>query len=361
MGSDKIRVGIIGTGQIGTSHIRRYQNIPEVEIVAVADIREDAARKVVEQYSLSNARVYTDYHEMLKRDDIDSVDVCLHNHFHRPATVAALEAGKHVYCEKPMAATAADARAMMEASRRTGKQLRIQLGTVFNVESQAAKQMIERGALGRVYYVKTSHYRRRGRPFVDGYGSPAFVQSKNSGGGALLDMGIYHMGRMVWLLGNPPIETVTAATFQEVPMDEGRRAESGYDVEELVTGFVRFKGNITMFFEEAWASNMDGGTGDQIMGSLGGLKFNPLTFFSEHGGLVGDTPVETNTFKRQRQLMDPYAAGYDDSQLHWIYTLLGRVSPIDTAAAALTVAEISEAMYRSAQTRREIVFDGSDR
>jgi predicted dehydrogenase len=355
MSSDQIRVGIIGTGQIGTSHIRRYQEIPEAEIIAVADVREDAAKKVATQYNIPHT--FTDYHEMLKRDDLDSVDVCLHNQLHRPATVAALEAGKHVYCEKPMAATAADARAMMAAAQRTGKQLRIQMGTVFSPEAQAAKQMIDRGTLGRVYYVKTSHYRRRGRPYVDGYGSPAFVQRDNSGGGALLDMGIYHMGRMVWLLGNPPIETVTASTFQEIPMDEKRRAESGYSVEEFVTGLVRFKGNITMFFEEAWASNMDRGSGDQIMGSLGGLKFDPLTFFSEHGGLVGDTTVDLNTFKRQRQLMDPFADAYDDSQKHWIFTLLGRVPPIDTAGAALTVAEISEAMYRSAETHREVSFD----
>jgi predicted dehydrogenase len=355
MSSERIRVGVIGTGQIGKSHIRRYQDIPDAEIVAVADIREDEAQRVAAQYNIP--RVFTDYHEMLRREDLDSVDVCLHNQFHRPATVAALEAGKHVYCEKPMAATAADARAMMEASRRTGKQLRIQMGTVFSLEAQAAKRMIERGALGRVYYAKTSHYRRRGRPYVDGYGSPAFVQRENSGGGALLDMGIYHMGRMVWLLGNPPIETVTASTFQEIPMDEQRRAESGYNVEEFVTGLVRFKGDITLFFEEAWAANLDGGTGDQIMGSLGGIKFNPLTYYSEHGGLVGDTVVDINMFKRQRQLMDPHAAAYEDSQLHWISTLLGRVPPIDTAAAALTVAEVSEAMYRSAETRREVRFD----
>jgi predicted dehydrogenase len=217
--------------------------------------------------------------------------------------------------------------------------------------------MIERGALGRVYYAKSSHYRRRGRPFVDGYGSPAFVQRENSGGGALLDMGIYHLGRMIWLLGNPEIETVTASTFQEIPMDEARRASSGYSVEEFVTGFVRFRGDISLFFEEAWAANMDRGTGDQIMGSHGGLRLDPLAFFSEHGGLVGDTPLDTSAFKRQRQLTNPYAAAYEDSQLHWIYTLLGRVPPIDTAAVALTVAEISDAMYRSAETRQEVRFD----
>lgn len=350
----KVRVGIIGTGQIGKSHVRKYKEMPEVEMVAVADLREEEARRVAAEHGIP--RVFTDYHEMLKLGEIDAVDVCLHNQLHRPATVAALEAGKHVYCEKPMAALAADARAMMEASRRTGKRLMVQMATVFTPEAQAARRMIERGALGRVYYAKTSHYRRRGRPYVDGYGSPAFVQRDNSGGGALLDMGIYHMGMMVYLLGVPEVETVTASTFQEIPMDEQRRGDSGYSVEEFVTGMVRFRGDVTMFFEEAWASNMDGGSGDQVMGSLGGLKLNPLTFYGEHGGLVGDTPINVDLFKRQRQLMDPYAAAYDHPQVHWIHTLLGHTAFIDTAAVALKVAEISEAMYRSAGTRREIVF-----
>ncbi|MSS71177.1 MAG: Gfo/Idh/MocA family oxidoreductase [Candidatus Latescibacteria bacterium] len=352
--SGKVRVGIIGTGQIGKSHVRKYKEMPEVEVAAVADLREEEARRVAAEHGIP--KVFTDYHEMLKVGEIDAVDVCLHNHFHRPATVAALEAGKHVYCEKPMAATAADARAMMEASRRTGKRLMVQMATVFTPEAQAARQMIERGALGRVYYAKASHYRRRGRPYVDGYASQAFVQKANSGGGALLDMGIYHMGMMVYLLGVPEVETVTASTFQEIPMDDERRRDSGYSVEEFVTGMVRFRGDVTMFFEEAWASNMDGGTGDQVMGSLGGLKLNPLTFYGEHGGLVGDTPINVDMFKRQRQLMDPYAAAYDNPQVHWIHTLLGHTAFIDTGAVALKVAEISEAMYRSAETRKEVVF-----
>ena len=139
-------------------------------------------------------------------------------------------------------------------------------------------------------------------------------------------------------------------------MDLKRREESGYSVEEFVTGMVRFKGDLTMFFEEAWASNMDGGTGDQVMGSLGGLKLNPLTFYGEHGGLVGDTPVSVDTFNRQRQLADPYAAAYDHPQTHWVHTLLGNARFIDTAAVALTVAEVSDAMYRSAATRKEVTL-----
>ena len=266
--SDKLKVGIIGTGIIGKSHVRGYQSMQnDVEIVAVADIDESEAQRVAQEYDIPH--VFSDYRDLLKIDEIDSVDVCLPNFLHAPVTIAALEAGKHVYCEKPMAKTGPEAVAMYEAAQRTGKKLSVQMATVFAKETQIAKYLIKANALGNVYYVKTSHYRRRGRPYVDGYATPHFVQKEKAGGGTLLDTAIYNMARMVYILDNPEIETVTASTFQELDMDKERREDSGYDVEELGTGFIRLAGGITMFVEEAWAANMDGGEGDRIMGSKG--------------------------------------------------------------------------------------------
>ena len=119
---------------------------------------------------------------MLKIDEIDSVDICLPNFLHAPVAIDALEAGNHVYCEKPMAKTGTEAQAMYDTAQRTGKKLSVQMGTIFSRESRTAKRLIEEGALGRVYYVKTSHYRRRGRVYVDGYATPHFVQKEKSGG-----------------------------------------------------------------------------------------------------------------------------------------------------------------------------------
>ncbi len=127
-------------------------------------------------------RIHTrTFRELLKRDDIDAVDVCLHNNFHAPITIAALRAGKHVYCEKPMAGAYADALAMAEAARETGKMLNIQLTTLFAKEARAAKRLIDDGQLGQLYHARSVGFRRRGRPFVDGYGSPSFVQKKDLG------------------------------------------------------------------------------------------------------------------------------------------------------------------------------------
>lgn len=367
--SDKLRVGIIGTGLVGKRHIQNYQSMrQEVEIVAVADVNVAAAQRVGHEHGI--ARVFSDYRDLLNIDEIDSVDVCLPNFLHAPVTIAALEAGKHVYCEKPMATTYAEARAMYDTAQRTGKRLAVQMRTLFSKETRTAKYLIQEGALGRTYYAKTSRYLRRARVYVDGYATPHFVQKQKSGGGALIDVGVYQMARMVYLLNNPEVESVTASTFQSLDMDEIRRRESGYNVEEIGTGFIRFKGGITMFVETAWAVNLDGGDGDCIMGSKGGLRLEPLAFhvdtksnetaqqpftlYTDVYGIEADVHFNIDAYERRMRLLGLMAEGCDDPQQHFVWGALGRVKMIDTAAIGLTVARLIEEMYRSAKERREI-------
>ena len=351
--SDKLKVGIIGTGIIGKSHVRGYQSMRnDVELIAIADIDESEARRVAQENGIPH--VFSDYHELLTIDEIDSVDVCLPNFLHAPVTIAALEAGKHVYCEKPMAKTGTEASAMYDTAQRTGKKLAVQMGTVFTKETRTAKRLIEESVLGQIYYVKTSHYRRRGRPYVDGYATPHFVQKENAGGGTLLDTAIYNMARMVYLLDNPEIATVSASTFQELDMDEERRQASGYDVEELGTGFVRFQSGATMFVEEAWAANIDGGDGDRVMGAKGGIKLEPFTLYTNRYGMDADVNFNIAAYERRMRSLGYMGDGYESSQQHFVWGLLGRVEMIDTAAIGLTVSRITEAMYQSAEQRQEI-------
>ena len=351
--SGKLKVGIIGTGIIGKGHISRYQSMNnDVDVVAIADINETEAQHVAQKNGIPH--VFSDYRDLLKIDEIDSVDICLPNFLHAPVAIDALEAGKHVYCEKPMAKTGTEAQAMYDTSQRTGKKLSVQMGTIFSRESRTAKRLIEEGALGQVYYVKTSHYRRRGRVYVDGYATPHFVQKEKSGGGTLVDMAVYHLARMVYLLDNPELETVTASTFQELDMDEKRRQESGYNVEELGTGFVRFKGNITLFVEEAWAAHIDGGEGDRIMGSRGGLRLDPFTFYTNMYGMDADTNFNIDAYERRMQSLGYDIEGYEDSQKHFVWGVLNRIEMIDTGAIGLTVARITEAMYQSSEEKKEI-------
>jgi len=351
----KLRVGVIGTGIIGKSHIRRYMEMSDdVKIVAVADLNEKEAKRVAKEHNIPN--VFKDYKELLKIDEIASVDVCLPNFLHAPVTIAALKADKNVYCEKPMANDIEGAQAMYDAAKKKGKMLAIQLATLFSPGARAAKEMIDNGNLGKVYYVKTSHYRRRGRVYVDGYATPHFVQKDKSGGGALVDMAVYHMAQMVWLLGNPELKTVSASTYQEIGMDEKRREESKFDVEELGIGLVRFEDDITMFVEESWAINMDKDEGDCIMGAKGGLRLRPLTLFTEVAGVQIDQPIDVESYKKRRQSVDVNEAGYDSSQKNFAWAQLGRVPLVDSASVALKVARITDAMYRSAEMGQEISF-----
>ncbi len=351
--SDPIRIAVIGAGQIGTRHLEKYAPIPDAQVVAICDVREEQARAMAARFGVPD--VYTDYREMLARDDIDAVDVCLHNRLHRPVTVDVLEAGKHCYCEKPMSWSYADAKAMYEAAQRTGRKLHIQLGTLYENESRAAKRIIDEGLLGEIYFAKTIHYRRRGRPYVDGYGSPAFVNTATSGGGAMLDMAVYHISLILHLLGNPAPETVSGTTYQKLEnMYPDRREESGYNVEELGMAYVRLAGGISLMLEEAWAIHSDDPNNDQVMGSRGGLRVSPLTYFTTLADLEMDGSFDVKQGIWRWEQCDPLQVYYSESQRHWVAALQGRVPLLDTAGIALNTARITEGVYLSSLWGREV-------
>jgi len=294
---------------------------------------------------------------LLARDDIDAIDVCLHNNFHRPATEAALRAGKHVYCEKPMAGSYRDAAAMIETARAVGKKLSIQLSMLYAPETRAAKELIDAGELGELYFARSSGFRRRGRPFVDGYGTSTFVQKRTSAGGALYDMGVYHISQMLYLLGNPKVARISGKTYQKTPMDEKRRQSSGYDVEELGLGLVRFEGDVTMDVIESWAIHLDNFESSYVVGSKGGVKLNPFGFFHSAGHLNLDakTDLEAAKFRwsNVRGDWDLYAG----PQQHWIAALQGKVELLPTAEIALNTMLISEGIYLSNSRNAEVTAE----
>ena len=348
----EIRIGIIGVGMIGKSHLNNYQKVPDARIVAVCDVDKEEAQKVAAQHKVP--KVLSDFRKLLKMRELDAVDVCLHNNLHAPVTIEALEAGKHVYCEKPMAGSYCDSKAMYDAAKRTGNLLHIQLSTLYSKEHKTARRLISEGRLGKVYYARSFGFRRRGRPWVDGYGTPPFVQKSAAAGGALFDMGIYHMAQVLDLLGNPKVETVTGATYQEIPMYEDRAKSAGYSVEELGLGFVRLAGGISMDIEESWALHYEESESSKILGSKGGLKLQPFMFFTNAGDVeISATADLGGTDFRWHACQKDYNA-YDGSQQHWIAALQGRVPLLDTAGVALNVSLISEGIYLSQQLRREL-------
>ena len=347
-----VRVGIIGVGQIGKAHLDNYTKIPDAEVAAIVDIDVPELERVAEIHKITDT--YTDYRDLLKRADVDAVDVCLHNNLHAPVTMAALEAGKHVYCEKPMAGAYPDAKAMLATARKCDKKLSIQLGTLFAKETKTARRLIDAGKLGRIYHARSCGFRRRGRPYVDGYGSENFVKKEIAAGGALYDMGVYHIAQLLYLLGQPQIERVTGKVYQETDMDSRRRTTSAYSVEELGMGFVRFAGGLTMDIIESWAIHRNAFEGSSLIGSEGGICLNP---FSYHTTLC-DVPVNAgfeldDADWRWHKILDDQDA-YDSPQQHWIAALQGRVPLLPTAEVALRTMLISQGIYLSDQLGREV-------
>jgi predicted dehydrogenase len=350
--TEKVRIGVIGVGQIGKHHLERYAKIEDGEVVAIADINAEELARVSQRFGIADT--YTNYRELLARDDIVAVDVCLHNNYHMPVTVAALKAGKNVYCEKPMAGSYTDAETMYETAQELGRKLSIQLSTLFREETKAAKHLIDNGYLGRVYHGRSTGFRRRGRPFVDGYGSPNFVQKQIASGGALYDMGVYHIARMLYLLGNPQVLRISGKTYQEVDMDATRRASSGYNVEELGLGFVRLQDGLTMDIIEAWSIMLDQLEGTTVVGSEGGVRLDPFGYFRSAGHLDLNATADLERFMFRVHSVEGVGDEYDSAQHHWVAALQGRVDLLPTAELALNTMLISEGIYLSERLGREV-------
>jgi len=355
MSTTKARVGVIGVGQIGKHHLTNYGKISNAEVVAIADVNEAEAQRVAAMYNIPN--VYTDFRQLLQRDDIEAVDVCLHNNFHAPVTIAALEAGKDVFCEKPMAGAYTDAERMFNTARAAGRRLHIQCQNIFQSPAKAAKILIDGGHLGKVYHARSVGHRRRGRPYVDGYGSPTFVQKQNSAGGALYDMGVYHINTILFLLGNPQVLRISGKTYQEMPMDAKRQANSGYSVEELGLGFVRLAGGLTIDILEAWAVHMDKFDGSMVFGSEGGIRLDPFGYFRTLADIDFDLATPLERFDWRQHAVDEIGDIYDSPQHHWVAALQGRVDLIPMDEIALNTMLISEGIYLSDRLGREVTAE----
>lgn len=361
---ETVRIGIVGVGIIGKHHLEEYAAIPGAEVVAACDINEAAVRSAAEQFGIPHW--YTDFREMLKRDDLDVIDVCLHNNFHAPVTIAALQAGKHVYCEKPIAGSYRDGQAMVDMAKVCGRKLHIQLATLYSSETKIAKEMIDEGRLGKIFHARSNGFRRRNRPYVDGYGTPAFTRKETAGGGALYDMGVYHISQILYLTGLPVADRISGQTYQEMDMDRDRRKQCGFDVEELGLGFVKFQGGMTLDIMEAWAVHLGGFEGSSIIGSKGGIRLPvfaggelkaPFTFHSTVGDLDLDSTIDLKTMETRRRNLRSNEDAYLSSQRHLIAAVQGRVPLLPTAELALSTMLISEGIYMSSRLGREVTAD----
>jgi predicted dehydrogenase len=256
-----------------------------------------------------------------------------------------------------MAGTYTDAEAMYRVAEETGKLLSIQLATLYSTETKVAKYLINGGHLGKVYHARSAGFRRRGRPYVDGYGSFNFVRKEVSAGGAFYDMGVYHIARMLYLLDNPDVLRITGKTYQETPIDPRRFEISHYSVEELGMGFVRLENNIAFDIIESWAIHLDGLGGSYVVGSEGGVRLDPFGFYHNIGDVALDSTADLGQFDYRVHNVHEIGDVYDSPQHHWIAANQRRVELLPTAKIALNTMLISEGIYLSEKLGREVTAD----
>ena len=352
----EVNIAFIGTGIIAHSHMQQYNEIKGVKVIAACDIDEKKLNSFCDKWNIPHR--YTDYRELLKRDDITAVDVNLHNNLHAPVSIAVMASGKHCYCEKPMAGSYIDAVAMKDAAAKYGVKLHIQLAMIYGPQAACAKKLIDAGRLGKIYHARSYGYRRRGRPFVDGYAEKEFNQTYWAGHGALYDMGVYHISQLLYLLDTPKLNRVSGSIYQELAME--RRVESGFDVEELAVGLIKFEGGLTMDMVESWAIHSGEFPASSIHGSEGGLQLgesDTLKFYSEIEGYPAVSKLNIAAEHYRRRKIDPSIWVYQNSQAHWIGVLRGECEQIDTPHIALQTMLISEGIFLSHKLGREIVVD----
>ncbi|MDR1600161.1 MAG: Gfo/Idh/MocA family oxidoreductase [Oscillospiraceae bacterium] len=252
----KLQVGVIGCGGIANGkHLPALKRIKEVELVAFCDIIPEKAEKAAKEYGAADARVFEDYKELLKLD-LDAVHVLTPNSSHSPITVDALEAGKHVMCEKPMAINSAEAKKMLDAANRTGKKLTIGYQNRFRPDSLYLKKLCEQGELGEVYYARALAIRRRAVPTWG-----VFLDEEKQGGGPLIDIGTHALDLTLWLMDNYEPEMVVGTKYRELADTKNAANAWGpwdpekFTVEDAAFGFIRMKNGATINLESSWALN----------------------------------------------------------------------------------------------------------
>jgi predicted dehydrogenase len=345
---DPVRVGIIGAGMIAhRSHAEAFQAVPGAEVVAVADVDEPRARAFAEKYQIP--QVFSDYETMLARADLDAVSVPLPVFLHAPATIAALRAGKHVLCEKPMARNSAEAQAMVDAARASGKKLAVYWRHRFGAQAKKAKQLIDSGELGRIYYTRTLGLRWRGRPSFDArmtrFGK-WFGSLEQAGGGPLMDIGGYALDLVMGLLGFPKVASASGITFREI--DRERMDREGYDVEDLAVGLIRLESGAAISIESSFAANVDGPNGTWLFGTKAGLHLDEsrsLTLFRDREGQKETVPIETSDVTGTSATAEFIRAVREDTPI-----------PISSGEEALIVTRIQETLYRSAAAGHEVPY-----
>lgn len=272
--SRKLKVGIIGTGWIADAHILEYKKMPDVEIVAGADLVPGKAEAFFKKWEVEGVRCYPDHKSMLDAEELDAVSICTYNMTHAECAVYALKKGVNVLLEKPMCVTIEEAAEICKAEKESGRIISIGFQPRLDPNMQMIKKIVESGALGKIYYIQTGGGRRRGIPTPFG---TSFIDPETGGIGALGDIGCYSLDMVLNAIGYPKPLTVSgykSAYFGTRPSYYPTHPEYAekFGVDDFAAAFIRLEGDIILDFRIAWAMNLDTPGDTIIMGTEGSLR-----------------------------------------------------------------------------------------
>ena len=358
---EKIKVGIIGCGGIANGkHMPSIKTVKEVEMVAFCDLIEERAVEAAKKFGTPDAKVYTDYKELLKDESIVAVHVCTPNRSHSFISIDAMEAGKHVICEKPMAKTYAEAKAMYEASVRTGKILTIGYQSRWRGDSMYLKRCCENGELGEIYYARAVALRRRAVPTWG-----VFLNEFEQGGGPLIDIGTHSLDLTLWMMNNYKPKMVVGTKYKKLG-DQKNAANAWGDwdpekftVEDSAFGFVVMENGATVSVESSWALNI--ADPHEAMTVVCGDK----------GGADMFDGLRINFVKNGRQVIEnpsfdaggvAFYEGASDKpevlECHCFYNAILHGGEVVTKPEqAMVVTQILEAIYQSAETGKPVYLN----
>ncbi len=354
MENDVIRVGIIGCGGIANGkHMPALSKVKDCEMAAFCDLIPEKAEKAAKDFGTPDAAVYTDYRKLLEDETIDVVHVCTPNRSHSFITVDALDAGKHVMCEKPMAINSAEAQKMIAARDRSGKLLSIGYQNRFRKESQFMKAEAEAGTFGEIYYAEATALRRRGVPTWG-----VFLNEYEQGGGPLIDIGTHALDLTLWMMNNYEPSYCVGTAYHKLNNDRatgniwGDWDPEKFTVEDSAFGFIVMKNGATIILRSSWALNI-ASTGEAV-----------TTICGTKGGADMTDGLRINYVRNGRQCIltpDLKAGGVafysgsktkpeDVEEALWIDAVRNNTTPVTTPEQAITVTRILEGIYTSAKT-----------
>ncbi len=350
----KIKIAVIGTGGISNIHIQSYLDNPNVEVYALCDINEERVKAQGEKYGVD--RLFTDYKEMLALPEIDAVSVCTWNSMHAPCSIDALNAGKHVLCEKPMATTVEDAIAMKEAAERNNKLLMIGFVRRFGDDCDLLKDFAEKDFFGDIYYAKASYLRRYGNP--GGW----FGDRARAGGGPLFDLGVHVIDLAYYLMGKPKPASVFGVTYQKLFDREGIVDKKAYvsasatehdvcNVEDFATALIRFENGASISIETSFSLNTAENTSSiELFGEKGGAKMTPeIKLVSDLNSRLINIDFNSNT-------AFDFSGAFHKEINHFIDCIMNGTECRTKAEDGIAIMQILTSIYKSAEIGHEVIL-----